>query len=255
MRSARVRLAFVYSTFCLLALDPFGSTARAASISPLDTGLAGSAAMSNLAPAIANPILDLIRAKGAGSLAIAESDTAYFAGGSFWALEANFEAQRGVTRVTSGYSGGRTEAPTRAQVATGRTGHSETVEVVFDPRIVTYETLLDVYWHNVDPTQAGGQLCDEGPQYRSVVFYRNASQRDATLASMKKLTERHALRGAIVTELVSAGAFYRAAAEDQDVHRRQRALFRDYMQSCDRADRLAAAWSESPPAVSTADER
>ena len=100
-----------------------------------------------------------------------------------------------------------------------------------------------------------GQLCDDGPQYRSVVFYRNTSQHDAALASMKKLTERHALRGAIVTELVSAGTFYRAAAEDQDVHRRQRALFRDYMQSCDRADRLAAVWSEPTPPVSAADER
>jgi peptide-methionine (S)-S-oxide reductase len=240
MRFARVRLSFVYSTLWLLALAPLAVSreARAASVTPFDTGFTGPAAMSSLGAAISNPILELIRAKAAGSLAIAASDTAYFAGGSFWALEAAFESRRGVTAATTGYVDKR-----------------EAVEVVFDPRIATYEDLLEIYWNNVDPTQADGQICDVGPQYRSAIYWSNSTQRDAAFRSARALAARGVLRGAVATEILPARSFERAPATEQDVHRKQRDRYRAWSERCDRARRLAAIWNETPPTVTAAEER
>jgi methionine-S-sulfoxide reductase len=240
MRFARVRLSFVYSTLWLLALAPLAVSreARAASVTPFDTGFTGPAAMSSLGAAISNPILELIRAKAAGSLAIAASDTAYFAGGSFWALEAAFESRRGVTAATTGYVDKR-----------------EAVEVVFDPRIATYEDLLEIYWKNVDPTQADGQICDVGPQYRSAIYWSNSPQRDAAFRSARALAARGVLRGAVATEILPARPIERAPATEQDVHRKQRDRYRAWSKRCDRARRLAAIWNETPPTVTAAEER
>ena len=96
---------------------------------------------------------------------------ATFAGGCFWCIETAFEGLAGVYSVTSGYAGGRAKNPTYEQVSSGGTGHAESVQVAYDPATVSYEQLLEIFWHNVDPTDAGGQFCDRGDQYRSAIFY------------------------------------------------------------------------------------
>ena len=102
---------------------------------------------------------------------------AVFAGGCFWCMESPFESLDGVIRVTAGYTGGHTRNPTYDEMLTGTTGHREAVEVVYDPSRVTYKELLDVFWRQIDPTDAGGAFVDRGPQYRSAIFYHNDEQK------------------------------------------------------------------------------
>src|SRR5262249_27095804 len=102
---------------------------------------------------------------------------AIFAGGCFWCMEEAFDKVPGVIATTSGYVGGKTKNPTYDQVSSGRTGHAEAVEVEYDPAKVTYEKLLDAFWHNIDPTQKDAQFCDHGSQYRSAIFYLTDEQR------------------------------------------------------------------------------
>ena len=114
-----------------------------------------------------------------GNAASAKPQTAIFAGGCFWSMEVQFESRPGVLSVVSGYSGGHTSNPTYEEVSTGMTGHKESVEVKFDPSKITYDQLLDIYWHGIDPTQSDGQFCDRGDEYQSVVFYRDEAQHQA----------------------------------------------------------------------------
>ena len=102
-------------------------------------------------------------------------DTATFAGGCFWSMEHPFDQLDGVVSVTVGYMGGRTSLPSYEDVSSGETGHLESAQVVYDPRRVSYEKLLDAFWHNIEPLTADGQFCDHGPQYQTAVFYRNAT--------------------------------------------------------------------------------
>ncbi|MGH7566298.1 MAG: peptide-methionine (S)-S-oxide reductase MsrA, partial [Gemmatimonadota bacterium] len=104
-------------------------------------------------------------------------EVATFAGGCFWCMEEAFDAVPGVVSTTSGYTGGRVEHPTYEQVSSGNTGHIESVQVIFDPKVISYDRLLRTFWHNVDPTDDGGQFCDRGSQYVSVVYVRNERQR------------------------------------------------------------------------------
>jgi methionine-S-sulfoxide reductase len=242
MGFAHGRTALVFSILVPLGLAFDAVPGRAASTSPFDVGMVGPAAPASVGAGISNSVLELIRAKAAGSMAVAASDTAYFAGGSFWALEAAFEGRSGVTSVTTGYE-------RRDEV------RIQTVEVVFDPRIVAYETLLDTYWHEIDPTQRDGQLCDLGPQYRAAVFPRNDAQRDAALASRERLERSGVLHAPVATAIVHAESFERAASSDQDVFRKQRDRYRAYLATCDRAHRLAAVWPEPPSAWSAVEER
>ena len=110
------------------------------------------------------------------SLTSSPLDTAVFAGGCFWSMERAFDQVAGVTAVTVGYAGGTVPHPSYEQVSTGRTGHLESVQVVYDPRQISYARLLDAFWHDIDPTQADGQFCDHGPEYHTAVFYRDSSQ-------------------------------------------------------------------------------
>ncbi|MFC1857911.1 peptide-methionine (S)-S-oxide reductase MsrA, partial [Thermodesulfobacteriota bacterium] len=113
--------------------------------------------------------------------------TAVFAGGCFWCTESDFEKIDGVVEAVSGYTGGQMANPTYHQVSGGGTGHVEAVKVVYDPAKITYEKLLEVFWRHVDPTDAGGQFVDRGPQYRSVIFYADDQERDLAVASKKAL--------------------------------------------------------------------
>ena len=138
----------------------------------------------------------------------AERATATFAGGCFWCMEGPFEKLPGVASVTSGYSGGQKKSPTYEEVSAGITGHAEAVQIVYDPEKVTYEQLLEVFWHNIDPVSANGQFCDRGTQYRSAIFYQDEAQKAAALASKAKLEASGRFKKPIVTQVVAFEAFY-----------------------------------------------
>ena len=137
-------------------------------------------------------------------------EKATFAAGCFWGVEATFRKTEGVRSTRVGYIGGQTENPSYREVCTGTTGHAEAVEVEFDPAVVRYEDLLEIFWSNHDPTTRNRQGPDVGSQYRSGVFYHSPEQRDAALASLKRLESESRFARPIVTELVEAGPFWEA---------------------------------------------
>jgi peptide-methionine (S)-S-oxide reductase len=168
--------------------------------------------------------------------------TAVFAGGCFWCEETAFEGVPGVLAVTSGYTGGHVANPTYEQVSAGGTGHAESVEVAYDPGKISYEKLLDIFWHNVDPLQRDAQFCDHGTQYRSAIFYGDPAQQKAAEASKAKLEEEALFKGKIVTEIVPASTFYRAEEYHQDFYRKNPVRYSSYRAGCGRDARLKALW-------------
>lgn len=185
-------------------------------------------------------------AAGAGEPASDDrSAIATFAGGCFWCVEQAFDGVEGVLRTTSGYTGGHVKDPTYRQVGAGGTGHYEAVEVEYDPATVSYEALLDVFWHNVDPTDAGGQFCDRGDSYRTAVFVHDAEQRARAEASKKALQERYDMK--IVTPVLDAGPFYPAEAYHQDYHDKNPVRYKYYKWNCGRQQRLEEVWGEDAP--------
>ncbi len=186
---------------------------------------------------------------GATALAVAspagDRATAIFAGGCFWCEETAFEGLPGIISVTSGYTGGQTKNPTYEQVSSGGTGHAESVEVAYDPGKVSYARLLDVFWHNVDPFDAGGQFCDHGTQYRSAIFYRDESQRKAAEDSKRRLEEEARFKGKIATQIVPASTFYPAEEYHQDFYKKNPAHYHAYRQGCGRDARLKEIWGDA----------
>jgi peptide-methionine (S)-S-oxide reductase len=170
---------------------------------------------------------------------------ATFAGGCFWCMEPAFDKVRGVVSTTSGFAGGFVVDPTYEQVAMGGTGHAESVQVVFDPRKVSYEQLLDVFWKNVDPLDAGGQFCDRGSQYRSAIFYEGDEQKRAALATRDALEQSGRFPGPIVTEIAPLKAFYRAEASHQDFYLTNSRRYWSYRSGCGRDRRLKELWGKS----------
>ena len=168
--------------------------------------------------------------------------TATFAGGCFWCMEGPFEALPGVFSVTSGYSGGQKKNPTYEEVSAGITGHAESVQVVYDPAKVTYDQLLETFWHNIDPVSANGQFCDRGTQYRSAIFYADEAQKAATLASKAKLEESGQLKKPIVTQIVAFSAFYPAEDYHQDFYKKNPFRYQTYRMGCGRDQRLKELW-------------
>jgi peptide-methionine (S)-S-oxide reductase len=167
---------------------------------------------------------------------------ATFAGGCFWCEEAAFDEVPGVLETISGYTGGTTRNPTYEQVSAGGTGHAESVQVIYDPRRVSYQQLLDVYWHNVDPLTPNQQFCDVGSQYRSAIFYHDAEQKRLAEASKAALEQSHRFSSPIVTEIVAASRFYRAEKYHQDYHHKNPVRYRFYKFSCGREQRLKELW-------------
>ena len=172
-------------------------------------------------------------------------DHATFAGGCFWCMEPPFESLPGVRSVTSGFSGGPEKNPTYSQVSSGLTGHAESVDIVFDPSVISYERLLDVYWHNIDPTQKGGQFCDRGSQYRSAIFSRTPRQKAAAERSRNAIAQSKRLKSPIVTEIVAYRAFYPAEEYHQDYYKKNPDDYMRYRRGCGRDDRLRAIWGTS----------
>jgi peptide-methionine (S)-S-oxide reductase len=167
-------------------------------------------------------------------------DLATFAAGCFWCAEADFEKVAGVIAVTSGYTGGSVSDPSYQQVSRGGTGHAEAVEVLFDPKVVTYTALLDHFWRNVDPFVAHRQFCDVGNQYRPEIFVHNASQRAAAEDSKRRFQAR--FTAPILVRITDAGPFYRAEDYHQDYAHTHPAQYRYYRWSCGRDARLREIW-------------
>ncbi|MEP6993166.1 MAG: peptide-methionine (S)-S-oxide reductase MsrA [Acidobacteriota bacterium] len=170
--------------------------------------------------------------------------TATFAGGCFWCEETAFEGLEGVVSVTSGYAGGQTRNPTYEQVSSGSTGHAESVQVLFDPGKTSYGRLLEVFWRNVDPLDAGGQFCDRGTQYRSAIFFADENQHQEAQASGKALEKDPRFQGKIATQIVPVGTFYPAEDYHQDFYKKNPMRYREYRQGCGRDARLKQLWGE-----------
>ena len=169
---------------------------------------------------------------------------AYFAGGCFWCMEEAFEKFDGVTAVVSGYMGGTVADPTYEQVSDGRTGHAESIEVTYDPSKVTYQKLLDAFWHNIDPITPNAQFCDHGTQYRAVVFYSTDEEKRLAEESKSKIEQSKRLPAPIVTQLVQASTFYQAEDYHQDYYKKNPLRYKYYKYSCGRAQRLEALWGK-----------
>lgn len=169
-------------------------------------------------------------------------DKAIFAGGCFWCMEAPFDKLPGVVSVTSGYTGGYTRNPTYRDVSAGGTGHAEAVQVVYDPSKISYESLLTVFWHNIDPTVADRQFCDAGHQYRAAIFYQGERQHALALRSKAALEKSRPFREAIVTEIVPASEFYPAEEYHQHYYIKNPLRYKYYRSGCGRDKRLKELW-------------
>jgi peptide-methionine (S)-S-oxide reductase len=170
--------------------------------------------------------------------------TATYAGGCFWCMETAFEGKPGVKSVVSGYTGGYKLDPTYEEVSSGRTGHAESVQVTYDPRVTSYAKLLDIFWHNIDPTQDDGQFCDHGNQYRSAIFYGNESEKRAAEASMRAI--QPIVKKPVVTQIVAATRFYPAEEYHQDFYKKDPVRYRTYRLGCGRDARLKKLWGKVP---------
>jgi peptide-methionine (S)-S-oxide reductase len=167
---------------------------------------------------------------------------ATFAGGCFWCMEKPFDELPGVVSTTSGYTGGQTERPSYRQVSSGKTGHTESVQVVYDPAQVSYEMLLDVFWHSVDPLDEGGQFCDRGSQYRSSIFFHDEPQRKLATQS-KQALEQSGIQP-IATQIASASVFYPAEGYHQNYYETNPLKYRFYRFTCGRDQRLSEVWGD-----------
>jgi peptide-methionine (S)-S-oxide reductase len=172
----------------------------------------------------------------------APTKVATFAGGCFWCTESDFDKVPGVISTTSGYIGGKTANPTYEQVSAGGTGHAEAVQIVFDPAKVSYEQLLDVYWHSIDPFAKDRQFCDRGDQYRSAIFFHDAEQRQ--LAEKTKADLEAKLKQPFATQIVMAGKFYPAEDYHQDFHIKNATKYKFYRWNCGRDQRLEQIWGK-----------
>jgi len=167
---------------------------------------------------------------------------ATFAGGCFWCMEAPYDKLDGVISTTSGYMGGTRKNPTYGEVSSGSTGHTEVVQVVYDPAKVSYEKLLDVYWHNVDPTVTDRQFCDVGSQYRTAIFVHTEDQRKAAEKSKDDVAKTKPFKEPIVTPVVAAGDFWPAEDYHQDYYIKNPVRYTYYRTGCGRDARLKSLW-------------
>ena len=172
-------------------------------------------------------------------------EKATFAGGCFWCMEHPFDEIPGVVSVTSGYTGGLKKNPTYKEVSAGGTGHAESVQVVYDPARVTYEKLLSVFWHNIDPTAKDRQFCDSGHQYRSAIFYHNEEQRRLALQSKALLEKNKTFKEPVVTEIVQATEFYPAEDYHQHYYKKNPIRYKYYRYRCGRDQRLKELWGSA----------
>ncbi len=168
--------------------------------------------------------------------------TATFAGGCFWCTESDFEKVDGVAEVISGYTGGHKENPTYEEVSAGGTGHVEAVQVLYDPKKVSYKDLLDVFWRHVDPTDAGGQFVDRGQQYRAAIFYQDEEEKHLAEESKKELEASRRFDKPIVTEILALNGFYKAEDYHQDYYKTHSLKYKYYRWNSGRDQFLKKVW-------------
>jgi peptide-methionine (S)-S-oxide reductase len=159
-------------------------------------------------------------------------------------MEPPFERVKGVISATSGYAGGHANNPSYEEVSAGGTGHREAVEVAYDPAQVSYQQLLDIYWHNVDPLDNSGQFCDKGGQYRTAIFVDGPEQRRLAEASKQAVAAK--LHHAVYTDILPAGIFWAAEEHHQDYYKKNPLRYKFYRFNCGRDARLAKVWGAAP---------
>ncbi len=169
---------------------------------------------------------------------------AYFAGGCFWCMEEAFEKVEGVLSVSSGYMGGTVANPSYEDVSAGRTGHAESVEVVYDPAKASYQKLLDAFWRNIDPITPNAQFCDHGSQYRSAIFFQTDEEKHVAEVSKQAIEQSRRFKETIVTQIVMASQFYPAEEYHQDFYKKNPIRYKFYKYNCGRAQRLEELWGK-----------
>ncbi|MBV9566526.1 MAG: peptide-methionine (S)-S-oxide reductase MsrA [Hyphomicrobiales bacterium] len=170
---------------------------------------------------------------------------ATFAGGCLWCLQPSYDALEGVISTTPGYTGGTKANPTDEEVLDGETGHAEAIEVAFDPSKITYEKLLDVFWHNIDPLTENAQFCDHGTQYRTAIFYHDEMQKRLAKSAKAQLEASGMFAGPVVTQIAKAGTFYPARDYRRESFDRNSEQYLFYRKSCGRDARLRQIWGAS----------
>lgn len=189
--------------------------------------------------------MSVILMASTSAMAATNLEKATFAGGCFWCMEHPFDEIPGVVSVTPGYTGGQKKNPTYEEVSAGGTGHAESVQIVYDPAKVTYEKLLDVYWHNIDPVAKDRQFCDTGHQYRSAIFYHNEEQHRLALQSKALLEKNKTFKEPIATEIVQATEFYPAEDYHQHYYKKNPIRYKYYRTTCGRDKRLKELWGSA----------
>ncbi|MBM7868323.1 peptide methionine sulfoxide reductase msrA/msrB [Heliobacterium gestii] len=174
-----------------------------------------------------------------------KQERATFAGGCFWCMVTPFEEMDGIIRVVSGYTGGKTENPTYEEVCADRTGHYEAVQITFNPDVLPYKKLLDIYWQQIDPTDPGGQFHDRGSSYRTAIFFHNEAQRETAEASKRALEREGVFAKPIVTPILPAGPFYLAEEYHQDYHKKNPIRYGLYRLGSGRDAFIAHHWKKS----------
>ena len=171
-----------------------------------------------------------------------ELATATFSGGCFWCMEQPFDMLPGVIKTIPGYTGGDTKHPTYKEVSSGTTGHVEAMQITYAPSVISYEKLLEVYWHNIDPTNGNGQFCDTGNQYRAGIFYHNEEQKRLAEQSKTLLEKNKKFTGSIMTFIAAATEFYPAEDYHQNFSRKNPLTYKFYRFTCGRDNRLHELW-------------
>ncbi|MEK4386032.1 peptide-methionine (S)-S-oxide reductase MsrA [Solibacillus sp. FSL W7-1464] len=172
-------------------------------------------------------------------------EKATFAGGCFWCMVKPFDQWEGIERVTSGYMGGHVENPTYEDVKRGDSGYKEVVEIEFNPEIFSYEKLLDIYWMQIDPTDAGGQFHDRGESYKTVIYTHSDEQYEAALKSKKNLAESGRFKKPIVTEIQQAQTFWPAEDYHQDYYKKEESHYQEDRAKSGRDEFIDAHWKEN----------
>jgi methionine-S-sulfoxide reductase len=174
-----------------------------------------------------------------------ETETAVLAGGCFWCIESDYEKLDGVVEVISGYTGGHVANPTYQQVSAGGSGHIEAVKISYDASKIDYTQILDYFWRHIDPTRDDGQFCDQGPQYRPVIFYLDDNQHQLALASEKHITQIKPFPEPLKVDIVQATVFYPAEDYHQDYYKKNPVRYNFYRYGCGRDARVKELWGKS----------
>lgn len=173
------------------------------------------------------------------SVVYAQTKTAVFAGGCFWCMQSDFDKVKGVVKTIAGYDGGTQLNPTYGTVSSGKTNYAESLEVVYNPKVVTYKQLLNYFWRHIDPTVKDAQFCDHGKQYRSAIFYVNNNQKQQAIASIKQVKK---LFPNVYTQVVASTKFYAAEKYHQDYYKKNPIRYKYYRWNCGRDARVEKVW-------------